>query len=87
MVDLSELKVVNLPDYSFYAIIVPKDGVVIDFEECKVKVKEGDILYIRDYKICKSNKLDKFIKTIDEKNKSRVSEPCSDCISCGCESK
>ena len=86
VMDTVDTKVTNLTDYCMYAIVCIKDGVVTDFEDCKIKVKEGDVLYIRDYKICKSNKLDKFIKIANEKNKIRNKSE-QDCDTCMSEAK
>jgi hypothetical protein len=84
IVDTSDLKVVNLQDTYVNTIIAPIDGVFTDFEGIKIKVKEGDILYIKNSQLCKSNKLDKLIKSI---NNAKQPKQEIDCGNCECEAK
>jgi len=59
--DTISLKISEMNDMSIYTISVDEDGIFTDFEGQKVKVKVGDVIYIKDKQLCTSKKLDKLV--------------------------
>lgn len=58
------LEISDMSDISLYAISVDEDGIFIDFEEQKIKVKVGDVIFIKDKQMCTSKKLDRLVEKI-----------------------